>query len=338
MRWKVVALIALAAVFSVIGYFLSTRATIVTVVEARRGPAVEAVYATGIIEPVRWTRVSPTVTARLVDIRVDEGMTVEKDAVLAMLDDEEIQALLAEKTARFEFLAGELSRYERLKAKDFASQARYEAVLSDYTQAAAAVEAVKRRLAEYTIRAPMDGIVLERDGEKGEVIAPGHVLFWIGKTWPLKVAAEVDEEDIPRVREGQVALIKADAFPGQVFEGEVGEITPKGDPVSKNYKVEITLPADHRLMIGMTTEVNVVVVRRPQAVLVPPQALDGGAVWIVVDGRADRRDVDVGIVGSDWVEILSGVVEGDVVILDPPRDLVPREIVDAVWAPDVDSP
>jgi multidrug efflux pump subunit AcrA (membrane-fusion protein) len=78
----------------------------------------------------------------------------------------------------------------------------------------------------------------------------------------------VDEEDIAQVRPGQEVLIRADALAGQTFRGQVLAVTPKGDPVARSYRVRISLPADTPLMIGMTTETNIVLRRSDNALLV----------------------------------------------------------------------
>ena len=69
------------------------------------------------------------------------------------------------------------------------------------------------KLDDYTITAPMDGVVLRRDGEVGEIAEPGQILFRVGVPKPLQVVAEVNEEDIPRVAVGQTVLLRTDAFP-----------------------------------------------------------------------------------------------------------------------------
>src|SRR5262249_56893061 len=86
------------------------------------------------------------------------------------------------------------------------------------------------KLAVRTITAPIDGVVLRRDGEVGEIAEAGQILFRIGVLKPLQVGAEVNEEDIPRVALGQVVLLRTDAFLGQRLQGKIRESTPLGDP------------------------------------------------------------------------------------------------------------
>lgn len=286
-----------------------------------RGTAVEAVYATGVVEPVHWAKVTPLVRGQIVDICRCEGATVQKGAVLAKLDDREAQAQLAELQARERFLAQEVDRYRQLLERSTASQQAYERVASDRAQAAAAIAAARERLGWYTLRAPIDGQVLWRDGEIGEVAEPGRVLFWVGPPKPLWILAEIDEEDIPRVQAGMRALLRADAFAGRTLEGEVRQITPKGDPVNKTYRVYIGLPPDTPLMIGMTAEINVVVRTVENALLAPARALAGGRVFVLREGKVEARAATVGVSGPERVELLSGATEGERLVLDPPAGL-----------------
>ena len=115
----------------------------------------------------------------------------------------------------------------------------------------------------------MDGVVLRRDGEVGEIAEVGQILFRVGVPKPLQVVAEVNEEDIPRVAVGQTVLLRTDAFPGQRLEATVREITPMGDPVAKTYRIRVALPDDTPLRPGMSVEANVVTREKPNALLVP---------------------------------------------------------------------
>jgi len=131
----------------------------------------------------------------------------------------------------------------------------------------------------------------------------------------------VDEEDIARVAIGQEVLIRADAFPGRIFRGAVNSITPKGDPVARSYRVRVTFSEPTPLLIGMTTETNIVVRKTDDALLLPPSALQNGRVWRVRDGRLEARSVKAGASGAERVEILEGVAEGDAIVAVPGADL-----------------
>ncbi len=253
------------------------------------GPAVEAVYATGVVEPVSWAKVASFVRGRIAGHCRCEGKEVAAGDVLARLDDAEQAALVHELEARETFLHKELERYRRLRQTNTVSAQSYERVDSEHQSIHAAIAAARGRLRDFTIKAPIDSVVLRRDGEVGEIAEAGRVLFWVGPPKPLWITAEVDEEDIPRIEVGHHTLIKADAFRGRDLEGRVERITPKGDPVNKSYRVRIALPDDTPLMIGMTTEINVVVREVADALLVPIDAVQDGRVFAFEQDRAVAR-------------------------------------------------
>jgi RND family efflux transporter MFP subunit len=283
----------------------------VTAVVATRGTAAEIVYATGAVEPVRWAKVSSLIRDRIVEICDCEGRAVKKGEVLARLDDSDLRAQLRELKAREEFAKREMERVNELVSRGVATRQAFERASSDLQQIQALVTMQEERLADYVIVAPMDGIVLRRDGEVGEVVEAGQVLFRVGAPKPLRVIAEVNEEDIPRVKVGQTALLRTDAFPGQRLQGTVTEITPMGDVVTKTYRIRIALPDDSPLLPGMSVEANVIAREKTGALLVPADALRGTAVFVIDGRRVHRREVMVGIRGTRLVEILSGLKEGE---------------------------
>lgn len=293
----------------------------VTMASPSRGPAVQAVYATGNVEPIHWAKVTPLERGRIVELCKCEGKTVKKGAFLARLDTGELEAQVRELEAREQFAQDEVARYRSLWDKRTVSRRAYERAVSDLDQARAAVAAARERIEHLMLRAPMDGTILRRDGEVGEVVDSGQVLFWVGRPVPLWIVAEVDEEDIPLVALDQNTLVKADAFPGRVLQGTVGQITPKGDPVTKSYRVRIRLPDDTPLRIGMTTEVNIVIAEKADTLLVPASAVRGGRLFVIERERAVAREVTVGIRGDETLEVLSGLNGDETLVLEGPIGL-----------------
>ncbi len=167
----------------------------------------------------------------------------------------------------------------------------------------------------------MDGVVLRRDGEIGEIAEAGQILFRVGVPKPLHVVAEVNEEDVPGVAVGQTVLFRTETFPDRRLEGKVSEITPMGDVTAKTFRVKMALPDDTPLQPGMSVEANIISREKPDALLIPADALRGNAVFVVQDSRAVRREVSVGIRGTRTVEILSGLSEGERVVTPAATDL-----------------
>jgi RND family efflux transporter MFP subunit len=183
------------------------------------------------------------------------------------------------------------------------------------------------KLDNYTITAPMDGVVLRRDGEVGEIVDPGQVLYRVGVPKPLQVVAEVNEEDIPRVAVAQTVLLRSDAFVGKQLDGKLRDITPMGDPVAKTYRIRIALPDDTPLKVGMSVEANVVTREKPNALLVPADAVQGTAAFVIANEEVQKRNVEIGIRGTRAVEILSGLAEGERVASPALTDLADRRRV-----------
>lgn len=321
----ITAALAAAGLWYVVEHPLPAR---IRVAAVKKGPAVEAVYATATIEPVNWSAIAALEAGRVIEIAVREGAEVEKGDLLARLDDSEFRARLKELEARRTFLEEEAARAQELFKRKVGTIQRVQQTRSDLDQINSAITEVKSHIEHLALKAPMSGTVLWRDVELGEVVRQGQTVFWVGQPRPLWAVAEVDEEDIPRVRRGQDVLINADAFPGQVLQGTVGPVTPKGDPINKSYRVRVSLPDDTPLMIGMTVETNIIVRKTEEALLIPRAALIGGSRVFVFDkGIAGERAVKTGVVGSDSVEITSGLEEGEKVIFDFPETLLDKSPV-----------
>lgn len=293
----------------------------VTAAAVVRGTAVEIVYATGGVEPVRWAKVASLLRDRIVEICDCEGKKISKGDVLVRLDDREVQAQLRELKAREEFLKREMSRVSELIARGTATTQAFERASMDLQQVQAQIMVQLEKINDYTILAPMDGVVLRRDGEIGEIAEAGQILFRVGVPLPLQVVAEVNEEDIPRVALQQTVLFRTDAFPDRRLEGQVREITPMGDVVAKTYRIKVALPADTPLKPGMSVEANIVTREQANALLIPSGAVQGTAVFVIDGDRARKREVKIGIRSTRAVEVLSGLKEGERVASPAATDL-----------------
>ncbi|MBE2241503.1 MAG: efflux RND transporter periplasmic adaptor subunit [Burkholderiaceae bacterium] len=292
----------------------------VDVAPVARGPAIEAVYATGIVEPSVMLPVAPRSGGRIAALLVDEGAAVKKGQVLARMESPDLAHTVEEMQARERLAQTQYERTRDLVAQNFMSTAELDRTRTELDAAQAALKRAQAQLDFNQLVAPADGSVLRRDGEIGQFIPAGQPVFTLECCAPLRVAAEVDEEDIVRVAIGQKVVLRGDALPDRVFDGKVAEITPKGDPVARSYRVRIAF-ADPAAVVaagvrtGMTMDANIIIARREGVLLVPNRALHGDTVWIVEDGRLHARSVGRGVVGAERTEITSGLAEGDAVVV-----------------------
>ncbi len=286
-----------------------------------RGPAVRAVYATGTVEPTVMVPLAPRNAGRLMELKADEGAQVREGQELARLEDADLQRSVDELQARAQFAKTQLERAQTLLDRGLGTALERDRSRSEWQAADAAVARARALRSFMTLTAPADGQILRRDGEVGQLIPANQPIFYFARRQALRIEAEVDEEDITLVQLGQRVLIRAPALPDRVIDGRLASITPKGDPVSRSFRVRIEPVTEAPLRIGMTAEVNIIVAERSDALLAPASAVADGHVWIVRDGQLHRQPVQTGVNGENRIEILSGLTDADRIVIRPPAGL-----------------
>ena len=296
-----------------------------------RGPAIEAVYAAGVVEAIDTARVGTKVAGRVTDLLVDDGDAVKQGQLLAVIDDREARRRLDDARARLDLADQELARDRALLAQHVRPEQAVQRSQAERDRAAAGLKLAADQLADTRIVAPFDGLVMKREVDKGDMLAANAALFTVAVPGRLRVAADVDERDIALVRLGAPVAIRADALPDRPVSATVTNIRPLGDPATRSFRVEANLPPDSGLMVGMTVDVNIVTGERADALLVPAGAVRHGApqggragpayVFRVLDGKARRTAVETGAVGEARIEIRAGLDAADLVLADPPDGL-----------------
>lgn len=319
-RWVRIAGAAAILALIVVAW-LATRPPAVDVTTARTGPAIESVYASGVVDFVRQARIAPVVNAAIRTVRVSEGDAVRAGQVLVDLVAGPEEATALQLDAQAAQARSAFGRVDRLYQKGISAKAARDDALQQYQAAAAAARAAHERLRDYRMVAPFAGRILRRDAEPGDMARIGTPLFVLADPKSLRITADIDERDAGRVQEGLEALARSDAFPGQQFPARVTEFTPQGDATARVFRARLSLDPDSALRPGMTVEVNIVLARRDTAVLVPAKAVKDGAVFVLDGDRVRRRPVKTGAEDAETTEIREGVRAGEVVVVDPPATL-----------------
>ena len=170
--------------------------------------------------------------------------------------------------------------------------------------------------------APRDGVVLERNAVDGQGFKAGDVLFRIADHSVVWVMADVAEGDLGRLRPGQAVKITSRAHPGRVFPGKVSVVYPHLMKETRTVRVRIELPnPDLALLPDMYADVDIATAGSEPVVAVPESAvIDSGSRQAVIvdvgDGRFAPRQVQLGNRGDGYVEIESGVKEGETVVVN----------------------
>src|SRR5258705_9919147 len=205
---SVVAVLAIAAVAG--AYFVYPdffQPPTVTTAAAIRAPVSEAIYGTGTVEPERWAKVVPLQRRRLVELCRCEGQVVESGQILGRQDDAEERSALEQMDINRGQLERDLARAEKDRDKNDATRTEYEQRWTKLEEAKSRIAAQKVRLDSLILRAPLDGMVLRRDSEVGEIAGPTDVLFWVGPPAPMQVVAEIQEEEINSIASAHTAFL-----------------------------------------------------------------------------------------------------------------------------------
>ena len=196
-------------------------------------------------------------------------------------------------------------------------------------QAQQSLEYTQKQLDEATITAPLDGVIAKIYAEEGDVIPPptmaSQVIIHLVDLTTIELNVEVDEIDIPDVKPGQRAIIDVDALPDVEFEGEVFTISPvakeEAGVILYEVKVGFNVPEGSGLRVGMSAEADIVLVDRSNVLLVPSRAITEDSegnpvVMVVVNEQTEERPVVIGVSDGFDTEIVSGLSEGEVVVIE----------------------
>ncbi|MFQ5905339.1 MAG: efflux RND transporter periplasmic adaptor subunit [bacterium] len=169
------------------------------------------------------------------------------------------------------------------------------------------------------VRSPISGIVGRTFLDKGDAVAAQVPVALIVRMDEVEVTVNVVERDIPRVRTGQTAFVRVDAYPDTSFQGRVSTVSPVVDPTSRTAVASITISNKRGLLRpGMFARVDLVVQEQKDVLVVPADAVLGRAeryVFVVERGRAAKRALDLGIREKNRVQVTEGLNEGDTLIV-----------------------
>lgn len=308
--------------------------------------------------------VYPKLSDIITDIYVQNGDYVQKGDILARIDDAGVRDSKKQAEAGYRSAKSQLenvrSEYERTKAlhEDNAiSQSQWEQVVTQLevakaglSQAEAALEMAKTQLSHTILRAPINGYVSGRAYDSGDMATPQKPFASIHDIKNVKIAINVTERDLGNIEEGQRAEMTVSAYPGEVFEGRITVISPVIDPMTRTGGVEITLENKNlRLKPGMFARVDVITDERHNALTIEKAAVTRQTVlqqtgdnlrddrviktyscFIVENGIAREKVLEIGIESKTEYEVLSGLKSGDKFVIMGQNNLSDSTMVEIV--------
>jgi len=328
--------------------------------KASRISITNTVMATGTVEPVIKVEVGTQVSGIIDKIYVDFNSEVTKGQLLAEMDKVNLQAELISKDAElatakteYEYQSSNFTRNKTLHDKQLISDTDFETATYNYERAKSSYDKVRsdmtkvRRNLEYAIiTSPIDGVVINRAVEEGQTVAAGFstpTLFTIANDLTqMRVIADVDEADIGQVEEGQNVRFEVDAYPEDVFEGKVTQVRLEATTTSNVVTYEVVISAynpDLKLKPGLTANVTIYTLERPNVLTIPSKALrfipdeeqlhtmnievkdlqtepvaGKKMIWTKQGNTLVPRMITAGSASSGMTEVLEGLSEEDEVV------------------------
>jgi len=292
----------------------------VEVAAARSDTVIDAILATGQIEALQSIELRPEVEGRLVQILVREGSHVARGTPLFKIDDAELKAQVAQVEADRDLARQSLSRTRDLLGQKASSQAELERAEATMRSNQAQLERLKVRLDRTLVRAPFAGVVGQRFVSLGDYVNTDTKLVTLQTVTPQRASFQVPERYADQLKVGQRVSFRVAALPGRQFTGTVDFVDPVVQLPGRTITVKARVPNPRReLQAGMFIEARLATAVRPNAVVIPEDAIlplqGSNFVWVVTDGKAGRRQVELGVRTPGFVEVKNGVQNAEQVVV-----------------------
>lgn len=287
---------------------------------ARRQSVVDAVRATGRIEAVQAIELRPDEQGRVTAILFREGQSVAAGTPLVKIDDAMLKAQAERARADRDLSTQQLERVRRLRAQNAASPADLERAEAAARSTEAGLALLDLQIARTTVRAPFAGAVGQRFVSVGDYVTTGSRLLTLQTVNPQRAVIEVPERYAVKLRPGQTVDFSVASQEGRTFRARVDFIDPVVQTENRTILVKASAPNPGGLLKpGMFIEARLATATRTNAIVVPEDAIQpmrsANVVWAVVDGKASRRVVTLGVRSAGLVEIVSGVQAGELVVV-----------------------
>jgi membrane fusion protein, multidrug efflux system len=292
----------------------------VEVAPVKNGSITSSITTTASLEPERQVTMLSETTGVVEKMMVEEGDQVKEGEVLAVLSSREKQVALQKATIHLENANQEMKRKETSFDEHIISQSDYDKAKFEMQTAEAEKSAAQVDLDRAVIRAPFSGVITSRFIEKGQNINPQTQLFTMLDANPLQAKIYLPEKEIYGIQEGQSIDLALNAQKNVIFAGRIRQINPAVDPKTGTVKVTIEIAnAPSAVRPGSFVDVRLVTQRHENALLVPKKALVEEAgekfVFVIQKDTAVRKNVKIGFLDDEHAEILSGVRNGEAVVV-----------------------
>jgi len=293
------------------------------------------IRAVGTVAAINQAKISAKIPGKVEEILVEEGdragagqtlLRLEKTDLLLTVRQAEAAVSMAE--ANCSKAETEWVRVQELLETGIASRQQFDLAKSSFEMAAASIKQAKadlglaqHQLDSADVTTLFGGTIIHRYVDLGERVSPGQPLLEVAEIDPVEVEIGVSDKRFSDLKLGQDATISVDGYPGMEFLGKVKKIQPAIDPMTRTFKVTVGIAnPDESLKPGMFARARIQIGYHADALVMPRTASleEEGRYYAVAvrDGKAHRTEIELGFRDGDRIEVLSGLLEGDRVIVE----------------------
>jgi membrane fusion protein (multidrug efflux system) len=294
-------------------------AAVVELSSVSNATLLDDINAVGNIRSNESVVLKPEIAGRISRLNFADGQPVKKGQVLVAFDDSVNRAEVQQAFAELAIAKSNFNRNADLAKLKFISERVKEESEANVQVLDAKLALAKAKLSKLEILAPFSGIVGIRNVSVGDYVKDGAELVNLEDLSSVKVDFRIPEKFAEQAQKGQSIEVNVDALPGRTFNAHVDAIDPQVDSAGRSalLRGRIANP-DGKLKPGMFARVRLIIARRDNALVVPEEAIvpmgDKSTVWRVLDGKATRVQVKLGLRRATQVEILQGLALGDKVV------------------------
>ncbi len=287
------------------------------------------------VTPYEELWVKTEAKGQVVEVAVAEGQDVKKGQLLVKLDDRDYRSRLARVEASYKLATLELNRIRNLTKKKYAAESSRDEALARYTELGAQVQEAKLALSRCRITAPISGRINELTAKLGDVLDINQSVAQLLQIDRVKVTVGVPESDVAAVFDLKQAKLVIEALNNRTVVGEKVFLSSKPRTLARLYDLELLVPnPDGRILPGMFAQVELVKKKHQEALAIPLYAVivqgEDRFVYIQKDGKAERRQVELGVLVEWQVHVKSGLKPGEHVIVVGHRFLDNGQAVDVI--------
>jgi membrane fusion protein, multidrug efflux system len=273
----------------------------------------------GSFYPMHEVSIVSETQGKVTSINVEPGSKVAINQILAVTENKVSESQLGLAKANYEKAKKDLERFEKLNKDDAVSVQQYEAALLAYENAKTAFASAVKQFNDSMIKSPIAGIITKRNIEMGTYLSPGVQAFEVIEINKLKFIAKVTDEEVMKIKAGQIVKISAEIYPGILYEGKINSILVKSDQ-SKRYNVEIEVnnSADNLIRPGMFGSV-IIPSDTKKSLVIPRKALTGTIkspeVFVVKDDSVILKSIVAEPLNEKHLIVREGLEAGNIIVV-----------------------